>query len=494
MPVGSEPDNSEPSKKRGTEKGRTDKKHSVNLSEKFHAVSYREKEPPSFFQQLKRGILGPSAPDGELPLRVRREVARQEAASERLIGIVQLGVIVFFAGLYTLAPRAEGTMGFNFVPLAFSIYLIFTLIRIYVSFRTMLPVWYLVLSIMMDVALLVGLIFSFHIQYAQHPTFYLKAPTLMYLFLFIALRALRFDPRYVILTGVFGALGWLGLVFYALLHEGGTTRITRNYVEYLTGEAVLIGAELDKLIIILSVTALLALSILRARRTFFAAIRQKNAVKDLSRFFTPEVASSIVDSESRLKAGTGEVREVAVLVVDIRSFTKTAAKLPPETTMRILSLYQKKAAKAILGEGGKIDKFLGDGILATFGAVSDSETYAADALRAGVELAHILEEESADLEEAGWPMKFEIGVGVAAGPVSVGVVGVRDRLEFTVIGDAVNRAAKLEAANKVQGTRFLSDGTTYSMALRQGYKGNLIDLKSECVAGINGKVDLVALA
>lgn len=489
MAVGSGPENSDPSKKRGS-----DKKTNVDLSEKFHGISYKKKAEPSLYQQIKRGVLGPKAPEGDLPLRVRREVARQEAASERLIGIVQLGVIIFFAILYALAPRAEGTMGFNFVPIAFSCYLVFTLIRIYVSFKTILPVWYLVLSIMADVALLVGLIFSFHIQYAQHPTFYLKAPTLMYLFLFIALRALRFDPRYVILTGVFGALGWLGLVFYALTYQGGSTLITRNYIEYLTGEAVLIGAELDKLIIILSVTALLALSIFRARRTFFSAIRQKNAVKDLSRFFTPEVASSIVESESKLKAGTGEIRDVAVLLVDIRSFTKTAAKLPPETTMRVLSLYQKKAAKAILGEGGKIDKFLGDGILATFGAVSDTETYAADALRAGVELAHILEEESADLEAAGWPMKFEIGVGVAAGPVSVGIVGVRDRLEFTVIGDAVNRAAKLEAANKVQGTRFLTDGATYSMALRQGYKGNMLDLKSECVAGITGKVDLVALA
>ncbi|KZL21018.1 Adenylate cyclase 1 [Pseudovibrio axinellae] len=489
MAVGSSPENSDPSKKRGS-----DKKQTVDLSEKFHGISYQTKPAPTFIQYLKRGVLGPKAPEGDLPIRVRREVARQEAASERLIGIVQLGVIIFFAILYALAPRAEGTMGFNFVPIAFSCYLVFTLIRIYVSFTATLPVWYLVLSIMADVALLVGLIFSFHIQYGQHPTFYLKAPTLMYLFLFISLRALRFDPRYVILTGVFGALGWVGLVFYALMFEGGATRVTRNYVEYLTGEAVLIGAELDKLIIILSVTALLALSIFRARRTFFSAIRQKNAVKDLSRFFTPEVASSIVESESRLKAGTGEIREVAILVVDIRSFTKTAAKLPPETIMRVLSLYQKKAAKAILGEGGKIDKFLGDGILATFGAVSDSETYAADALRAGVELAHILEEESSDIEAAGWPRSFEIGVGVAAGPVSVGVVGVRDRLEFTVIGDAVNRAAKLEAANKVQSTRFLTDGATYSMALRQGYKGNMLDLKSECVAGINGKVDLVALA
>lgn len=489
MAVGSGPENSDPSNNRGA-----DQKPAADLSKKFHGISYQDKTNPSLLQQIKNGVLGPKAPEGDLPLRVRREIARQEDASERLIGIVQLGVILFFAFLYALAPRAEGTMGFNFVPYAFSFYLVFTLIRIYISFKMTLPVWYLVLSILMDVSLLVGLIFSFHIQYAQHPTFYLKAPTLMYLFLFIALRALRFDPRYVILTGVFGALGWLGLVYYALMYEGGSTLITRNYIEYLTSEAVLIGAELDKLIIILSVTALLALSIYRARRTFFAAVRQKSAVKDLSRFFTPEVANSIVESENRLIAGSGEIREVAILLVDIRSFTKTAAKLPPETTMRVLSLYQKKAAKAILGEGGKIDKFLGDGILATFGAVSDSEGYAADALRAGVELAHILEEESADLEEAGWPMKFEIGVGVAAGPVSVGVVGVRDRLEFTVIGDAVNRAAKLEAANKVQKTRFLTDGATYSMALRQGYKGNMLELKSECVAGITGKVDLVALA
>lgn len=493
MVFGSNPERSNSSN--GSKKNSSSsEKNLPDLTEKFHGITPEKTEKNGAFQQFLRSILGPSVPENELPLRVRREVARQEAASERLIGLVQLGVICFFGLLYAFAPRAEGSAGFNFVPVGFTIYLVFTLIRIYVSFKSVLPPWYLVLSITADVALLVGVIYSFHIQYAQHPTFYLKAPTIMYLFVFIALRALRFDPRYVILTGVTGAAGWLGLVFYALFYEGGIMHITRNYVEYLTTDAVLIGAELDKLIIILAVTALLALSIYRARRIFFAAIRQKNAVKDLSRFFTPEVASSIVESENRLKAGTGEVRDVAVLLVDIRSFTKTAATLPPETTMKVLSLYQKKAAKVILAEGGRIDKFLGDGILATFGAVSESESFAADALRAGVELAHTLEEESADLEAAGWPRRFEIGVGVAAGPVSVGVVGVRDRLEFTVIGDAVNRAAKLEAANKIQKTRFLTDGETYSKALRQGYKGNMLELKSESVAGITGKVDLVALA
>ncbi|CTQ56281.1 Adenylate cyclase 1 [Roseibium album] len=449
----------------------------------------------SSFQDKLRYIFRGGPPVSGIPDRVRAEIRSREASSERLISWVQLGLVLFFSTLYAIAPRAEGSAGFNFVPIALGAYFLFTVLRLVLSYRFELPQWYLLISIGVDMALLVGLIFSFHIQYDQHPSFYLKTPTLMYVFIFIGLRALRFDPRFVLTTGLVAMVGWLGLVFYAAFADMDGMRVTRNYVEYLTANSILIGAELDKTMVILAVTIILSVALYRGRSLLFEATRDHAAAMDLRRFFTPEVAASITNADSELQAGEGSLRDAAILFLDIRSFTSTSAKLPPETVLTILAEYQNLAVEVINQEGGRVDKFLGDGILATFGAVHPSKSYAADALRAASRLVESVEAGQARFQTAGWTGKLEVGVAVAAGPVTVGVIGSKNRLEFTVIGDAVNRAAKLEDANKVQKTRALTDDVTWELAQAQGYHSIHAEMRpgSE-VAGVNRCLDLVVLA
>ncbi|GAA0783854.1 adenylate/guanylate cyclase domain-containing protein [Roseibium denhamense] len=445
-------------------------------------------------ETLKYIIRG-GPPETGIPQRVRAEIRDQEASSERLIGWVQLGLVLFFAILYALAPRAEGSAGFNFVPLALGAYFLFTVMRLVLSYRFELPEWYLLISIGVDMALLVGLIFSFHIQYDQHPTFYLKAPTLMYVFIFIGLRALRFDPRFVLTTGLVAVAGWLGLVFYAALADMDGMRVTRNYVEYLTGNAILIGAELDKTMVILAVTILLSAAIYRGRALLFEATRDHAAAADLKRFFAPEVAASITDADTALEAGEGTLRHAAILYADIRSFTSTSSTLAPEVVLAVLAEYQNLAVDVINHEGGRVDKFLGDGILATFGALQPSKTFAADALRAANRLVEAIEAEADLFQAAGWPGSLKIGTAVAAGPVTAGVIGAKNRLEFTVIGDAVNRAAKLEDANKIHGSTVLTDQVSLTLAREQGFDlPPLETLPASPVMGVRDPVDLVVLA
>ena len=180
---------------------------------------------------------------GRLPERVRAAIAEQQDHSERLIGWIQLVVVVLFGTLYLLAPKpftAEQT--FAPVPWVLGLYFGFTLLRLGLAYRMRLPGWLIVLSIFLDMALLIALIWSFHLQYRQPASFYLKAPTLLYVFIFIALRTLRFEVRYVLLAGAVAALGWLGLLGYAV-HDTHHMKITRDYVEYMTSNAMLIGAE-----------------------------------------------------------------------------------------------------------------------------------------------------------------------------------------------------------------------------------------------------------
>ena len=234
----------------------------------------------------------------ELPARVRDDIARQQDRSERIISVVQLAIVLTFGTLFLIAPRpTEAVLAFDLVPWALVAYLGFTLVRLWASFRMRLPAWFLTLSVVIDMALLMALIWSFHRTYQQPPSFYLKAPTLLYVFIFIALRALRFDARYVLIAGGAAIVGWGVLVWYAVAYQGDHTMVTRNYVQYLTDNAILIGAEFDKILAIGLVTLLLALAVRRARTTLYTAVAEGSAKRELSRFFDAGVASRITGSE-----------------------------------------------------------------------------------------------------------------------------------------------------------------------------------------------------
>jgi len=156
-------------------------------------------------------------PDHEqLPGRVRAAIQAQQEASEIVIGWVQLAVVLVFGTLYTLAPKTFSPNSMLIpVPWVLGAYIVFTVIRLAMGYLRRLPDWFLYVSIVVDIGLLLGLIFSFHIQYEQPASFYLKVPTLLYVFIFIALRALRFEPGFVIASGLVASAGWLAMVWYA---------------------------------------------------------------------------------------------------------------------------------------------------------------------------------------------------------------------------------------------------------------------------------------
>ncbi len=201
----------------------------------------------------------------QLPDRVQSAIADQQDASERLISLVQFGVVATFGTLYFIAPKTGPAGAFAPAPWALAAYLVFTVTRAFGASLGRLPGWFLATSVITDMALLLVLIWSFHLQYAQPASFYLKVPTLLYVFIFIALRALRFEARYVALAGLAAIAGWSLLVAYAVFAEPGNMMITRNYVEYMTSNAILIGAEFDKIITIATVTLILVVALRRAQ-------------------------------------------------------------------------------------------------------------------------------------------------------------------------------------------------------------------------------------
>jgi len=451
-----------------------------------------DKSSDNLIARVLTALRGGTAP--VLPQRVREDVARQQDRSEQIISVVQIVIVLLFGGLFVIAPGGGGDLAFELTPWALGGYLVFSVARFWASCKTRLPGWFLTLSVVADMALLMVLIWSFHRTYQQPPSFYLKAPTLLYVFIFIALRALRFDARYVLLAGLTAIAGWSLLVLYAAAFETGEMTLTRNYVEYMTGNTILLGAELDKLLTIAIVTAVLAAAVLRARQMLFTAVSEGSAKRDLSRFFDTYVADRITGSEHELRAGEGQHRSAAVVFFDIRGFTGLSDHLDAGGLVQLLSEYQSRIVPIVQDNGGVIDKFLGDGVMATFGAVEPNKTYAADALRAIEAAVAAIETWNRKLVAAGKPA-LDVNAAAASGDLIFAAVGDENRLEYTVIGDTVNLAAKLEKHTKREGACAVVTTDVYDLALEQGFTPKMDGERriGRAVEGVAGHVDLVAL-
>ena len=432
-------------------------------------------------------------PPRALPERVRHAIEADQRSSEILVCLTQFGAIAFFGAFYALTPKAfPPEVPFQPVPWALGLYTVFTAARLWLALKGRLNAAFLSLSVVVDIAVLMVTIWSFHLQYQQPATIYLKAPTLLYVFILIALRAMRFEAAYILLAGASAILGWFILVAYAVL-TAGDMHVTLNFAEYMTSNSILIGAEIDKLLSFAAVTGLLAIAIVRARRLLIQAATEAHAASELSRFFAPEVAGEIRRADMGFKPGDAVTREAAVMMLDLRGFTKLAARQEPGATMALLGDYHRRMVPVIQSHGGSIDKYLGDGIMVTFGAARPSETYAADALRALDSVMDAAAAWNAERSATG-DEPLGIGAAVAVGPVLFGVTGDESRLEFTVIGDVVNLAAKLEKHCKVAERPALAAAAALDLARIQGLaEGRHFDLlPAQNVAGVAQPIELVA--
>ena len=453
-----------------------------------------KREPATPLARWVRFVLGPPTPP-RIPERVQRAIEREQEASEILVSLIQLVAIALFGMVYTIAPKAfPAEVPFEPVPWTLGIYAGFTLLRLWLALRRLLTTWFLALSVIVDVTVLMVTIWSFHLQYQEPAPIYLKATTLMYVFILIALRTLRFEPGPVLLAGTAGAIGWLVVVAYAVLADGGAV-ITHSFATYAMSHEVLLGAEVDKVLSILIVTAILALALLRGRKLLIRATTEQLAASELSRFFAPEVAGRIRAMEATIEPGQAEARDAAILMIDLRGFTLLSHRLEPRAVMELLAAYQSRMVAEIDRHGGSVDKFMGDGILASFGATKPSASYAADGLRALETLTEAGRRWRREREAAGLPAPA-IGAALATGQVMFGAIGDRSRLEYTVIGDPVNLAAKLEKHTKIEGVGALCTAAACRLALQQGYvaAASLEQRDARTVAGLDRPLDLVALA
>ena len=260
-------------------------------------------------------------------------------------------------------------------------------------------------------------------------------PTMLY-FIFIVASTLRLDFLLPAFTGIVAAAGYLGIATWALSVQGITTN--PNHII----KAVL-------MVVAGAVAGLVALR-LRAkfRRAFGEAVSRERVTNLFGQHVSPSVVDRLLDSPSEF---TGDIREICVMFLDIRNFTENARDRPAESVVEFLNTNFAFMIEAIDRHGGFINKFLGDGFLAIFGAPLDDPIAACHAVEAAREILAEIDERG--LSDGPWPLR--VGIGLHLGSAVTGNVGSPRRKEFTAIGDTVNLASRLEQLTKEYPARLI---------------------------------------
>jgi adenylate cyclase len=283
----------------------------------------------------------------------------------------------------------------------------------------------------------------------------LRFGNFVYVLLFLTPIALTFRPLAMIWAGLCAALAWaIGVAWVVTrpdsktwwsLESSGPVASPELLAVFLDPYFVYVEGHIQDVVIVLLMAGVLALVVWRSRRLVLSQIGIARERANLARYFAPTVVDRLAQLDAPL--GATRLQPVAVLFADIVGFTRFAESSDPHTVVATLRAFHGKLERAIFDQGGTLDKFLGDGVMATFGTPSVGPHDARNALAAARAACAAIESWNGERAARGEP-PIRVSIGIHYGPVVLGDIGSERRMEFAVLGDVVNVAQRLEGLTR----------------------------------------------
>lgn len=328
--------------------------------------------------------------------------------------------------------------------------------------------------------------------------------TFIYFFVVLAGATLSYSWRTVFAVGTWTAGLWtIGALLVWTFKQDRSQFREMVYAIYpdnpamahvLDPTAINANLRMQEIVVFVIVASILALSVRRFNDLLTRQARLERERANLARYFSPNVVEQLSQNDEPLKKVTEQ--EVAVLFVDIVGFTEFAASRAPQEVIRTLRDFHEIMGREIFRHDGTLDKYLGDGQMATFGTPVAGQTDALNALRCARAMADTLRDWNATRVAAGEP-EIRAGFGLHAGPVVLGDIGA-SRLEYAVIGTTVNIASRLEALSRPLQVRLVASDSLIERARAQSgaVNGDFEGLEMQSdqpIRGVNGTMKVWTL-
>lgn len=290
-----------------------------------------------------------------------------------------------------------------------------------------------------------------------------------YYYMMIAIFALgSYSARAMLLAGGVCVFAWgAGVLWISTFPETlfeipGFDQPQARLERFMDPFYVSMDLRVTETLVLLITTAILATSVARARRLVSEQVHAARERSNLARYFPPNIVEEIAGHDSVL--GTVRTQKVVVMFVDMVGFTRVAETVTPEELIEMLRAFHRRIEAAIFDHHGTLDKYLGDGVMATFGTPEPDPADATNAIRCARRIFDLVDEWNERRRGAGFPV-VKLSVGMHYGEVVVGDVGTKRRLEFAVIGDTVNVASRLEESTRAIGCKMVVSDDLVEAAL-----------------------------